>query len=55
MGLEATFNIQIVDDGQFRKLKDEVVAKGIPVDDIVATEGCPGDDITVLGKILQFH
>ena len=50
LGLEAAFNINIVDDQQFKKVKDEVTSHGIPVDDIIAMEGCQGDDITVLGK-----
>mmetsp|Transcript_42844 Transcript_42844/g.50241 ORF Transcript_42844/g.50241 Transcript_42844/m.50241 type:complete len:200 (-) Transcript_42844:153-752(-) len=49
LSLEASFNIMILDDEKFIKAKSDASLKGIPVDDILVTEGCMGDDLTMLG------
>jgi hypothetical protein len=49
LGLEAVFYITQMDDSDFMMAKQEVVNKGFAADDIIAYEGCPGDDIILLG------
>ncbi|CAI2378321.1 unnamed protein product [Moneuplotes crassus] len=49
LGLKATFTINIVEKSYFEKMKFQAKKEGVDVDDIIAYEGCPGDDITILG------